>query len=64
MTGMNGFNGWTSANDYIQTPDGGRIRWIRPRDVERRAQVVEGRLRVVGHASIDAWQPPEPPEAA
>ncbi|MNS39656.1 hypothetical protein D3C72_719450 [compost metagenome] len=64
MTVMNGFNSSNGSNDYIQTPDGGRIRWIRPQDVERRAQVVEGRLRVLGTASIDVWQTPEPPDAA
>ena len=52
-------------NDYIQTPEGGRIRWLRPPGVENKLQVVEGgKLRVPGQASIDQWLPPEPPDAA
>ena len=51
-------------NDYIQTPDGGRIRWIRPQSAERKDEVLAGKLRAVGESTIDQWQPPEPPEAA
>jgi hypothetical protein len=51
-------------NDYIQTPEGGRIRWIRPVQVERKLMVLDGKLRLMGEASIDRWQPPEPPDAA
>jgi hypothetical protein len=51
-------------NDYIHTPDGGRIRWIRPNGVERNFQVLNGKLKATGELSIDQWAPPEPPDAA
>jgi hypothetical protein len=51
-------------NDYVHTPDGGRIQWMRPRGAERKIEVLEGKPRATGETSIDHWQPPEPPDAA
>ena len=51
-------------NDYIHTTDGGRIRWLRPPGAERKIELLEGRLKAKGEATIDQWLPPEPPDAA
>ena len=51
-------------NDYIQTPEGGRVRWIRPQQVARELTLLEGKLKAPGEATIDQWLPPEPPSAA
>ncbi|MDB5101570.1 MAG: hypothetical protein JWM80_5991 [Cyanobacteria bacterium RYN_339] len=51
-------------NDYIETPEGNRIRWIRPAELARRAEVMHGHQRQPGIAYIDQWQQPDPPDAA
>ena len=50
-------------NDYIETPDGHRVRYTRPDDEASRRVVVEGEIREVGRAHIDLWHKPEPPES-
>ena len=51
-------------NDYIQKPDGNRIRWIRPIELEPPVELPVGRPRDRKRAQIDQWNPPEPPDAA
>lgn len=46
-------------NDYIQMPDGQRLRFIRPPELPPPLQIVGGRLRPVGVAQIDHWLPAE-----
>lgn len=46
-------------NDYIQSPDGQRMRFIRPTHVQPPGQIVGGRLRAIGVAHIDQWMPAE-----
>lgn len=53
-----------TMNDYVQTPEGGRIRWMRPPEAARQLMVLDGKLYALGEATIDRWQPPEPPDAA
>ncbi|HEY9720795.1 MAG TPA: hypothetical protein V6D47_02210 [Oscillatoriaceae cyanobacterium] len=49
-------------NDFIETPEGARVRYTRPGNEGARRIVVEGELREPGRAYIDQWCPPEPPE--
>lgn len=52
-------------NDYIETPEGTRVRFERPVDAALATTLLAGgRLRPLGVAHIDAVLPPEPPEAA
>lgn len=51
-------------NDYIETPEGNRVRLLRPADVLRRVEIVQGQTRIPGVAYIDQWLQPEPPDAA
>jgi hypothetical protein len=51
-------------NDYVETPEGNRVRWVRPVDLKRRADIVQGQRRLPGIAYIDQWLPPDPPDAA
>lgn len=52
-------------NDYIETPEGVRVRFERPVPAERALSLLAGgRLRPLGVAHIDAVILPEPPEAA
>ena len=50
-------------NDYIETPEGHRVRWVRPEGVEQRGSIVNGEVREPGVSTIDLWVAPEPPEA-
>jgi hypothetical protein len=51
-------------NDYMETPEGNRVRWIRPTEFARRAEIIQGHPRQPGIAYIDRWSPPDPPDAA
>lgn len=52
-------------NDYIETPEGTRVRYLRPSELDRGKTLLDGgRFRPLGVAHIDAMLPPEPPEAA
>ncbi|MFP5501703.1 MAG: hypothetical protein ACLGIN_04385 [Candidatus Sericytochromatia bacterium] len=51
-------------NDFIETPEGHRIRLIRPQGGAPGHEIVEGRMRRPGQATIDQWHMPEPPESA
>ena len=51
-------------NDYIETPEGSRVRWLRPIEMQKRVELEQWQIRVPGVAYIDQWFPPGPPDAA
>ena len=53
-----------AMNDYMESPEGNRVRWLRPVELQRRSEVMHGQTRLPGVAYIDQWLPPDPPDAA
>lgn len=51
-------------NDYIQLPDGQRVRYVRPTELQPDRQIVGGQLRALGVAHIDQWMPADKKESA